>query len=92
MFNLLSYFSLNQTIISSFASDVQKLIKMYQVGFFVVNSAVVFMNVRFQGNSVLFICLTRLDDYKYTPNQKAIWFAPTKLESKVFNLTNVDIK
>ena len=28
----------------------------------------------------------------YIPNQKAIWFAPAKLESKVFNLTNVDIK
>ena len=28
----------------------------------------------------------------YISNQKAIWFAPTKLETKAFTLTNVDIR
>ena len=40
----------------------------------------------------VFILIKYIDDYNYISHQKAIWFAPAKLESKVFNMINVDVK
>ena len=53
MFNLLSYLSLNESIINSFASDVVDLIRLPQIGYFVINSAITFVNIRFEGKYLL---------------------------------------
>lgn len=87
-FNLLSDFSLNQTIVSSLSSDIQKLINLPQIGLAVVNAAVTLQNIRIGGK----LMHHAIDDYNYISHQKAIWFAPAQLAAKVFRFVNVDAK
>ena len=79
---------MNETVLNSLSLDVQKLIKLPQIGIAIVDAAVTFQNIRFEGNC----SLLSLDDIKYTANQNAIWFAPAKLETKSFSLINFDVK
>ena len=95
LFNLLSDFNLNQTIIETLSSDVQKLIKLPQIGLAIVNATMTIQNIRIEGKQYcwkLSKFILYLDTYKYIAHQNAIWFAPAKLESKTFSLVNFDAK